>query len=184
MTEARLEPEPVRTPDIKLPELPQQETEEAVAAQPPTPPEEEKPAPRKREVEKKPADQKKPKAPRTTAPTPSASPRADRAAAPALGAASIPSVSQASWRSGLMAHLNRHKRFPPGAAGSGTASVLFTISRSGQVLSARLSRSSGDRVLDQEAIVLVRRASPVPAPPPDMGGGGSITLSVPVRFNR
>ncbi|WP_244613890.1 hypothetical protein [Nitrobacter winogradskyi] len=30
---------------------------------------------------------------------------------------------------------------------------------------------------------LPRRASPVPAPPSNVGGG-SITLSVPIRFNR
>jgi protein TonB len=83
-----------------------------------------------------------------------------------------------------MAHLNRYKRFPSGAAGVGTASVAFTISRSGQVLSARLVRSSGGGALDEEAVSLPRRASPVPAPPPDVGGGSSITLAVPIRFHR
>ena len=82
-----------------------------------------------------------------------------------------------------MAHLNRHKRFPSGAAGTGVATVAFTIDRSGRVLSARLVRSAGDAALDAEAASLPRRASPVPAPPPDVGGG-SITLAVPIRFNR
>lgn len=182
MTEAEPDPTPAPEPDIKLPELPQQEKEEAVVARPPLP-EEQKPTP-KPEPAKKPIDRKKPKAPRTTAPTPSAVPPSERATAPALGAASTSSMSQASWRSELMAHLNRHKRFPPGAAGSGTVSVVFTIGRSGQVLSARLSRSSGDSILDREAVALVQRASPVPAPPAEMVDGGSVALSVPVRFNR
>ena len=92
-------------------------------------------------------------------------------------------MSPSSWRGALMAHLNRHKRFPSGAAGAGVATVAFTIDRSGRVLSARLVRSAGDSALDAEAASLSRRASPVPAPPPDVGGG-SITLAVPIRFSR
>jgi protein TonB len=75
----------------------------------------------------------------------------------------------------LMAHLNRYKRFPPGAAGAG----VFTIDRSGRVLSARLVRSAGDSALDTEAASLPRRASHLPAPPPNIGGP-SITLAVPI----
>jgi TonB family protein len=63
----------------------------------------------------------------------------------------------------LLAHLNRYKRYPSGAASTGTASVAFTIARSGQVLSARLIGSSGNPALDAEAVSLPRRASPVPA---------------------
>ena len=81
-----------------------------------------------------------------------------------------------------MAHLNRFKRFPLGAA-PGTAGVRFTIGRTGQVLAASLSDSGGDALLDQEAVAMVRRSSPVPAPPEDMGGN-TITLSVPIRFMR
>jgi protein TonB len=92
-------------------------------------------------------------------------------------------MSPASWKGALMAHLNRYKRFPPGAAGAGVATVAFTIDRSGAVRAARLVRSSGDRVLDAEAVSLPRRASPVPAPPPNVGGN-SISLAVPIRFNR
>lgn len=81
-----------------------------------------------------------------------------------------------------MAHLNRFKRFPSGASG-GTAQVAFSIDRAGRVLSSRLIGSSGDPALDAEAVAMMRRASPVPAPPSSVGGG-SITLAVPVRFNR
>jgi hypothetical protein len=48
----------------------------------------------------------------------------------------------------LLAHLNRYKRYPSGAASTGTASVAFTIARSGQVLSARLIGSSGNPALE------------------------------------
>jgi protein TonB len=137
--------------------------------------------PPKMEPPKPKPKKKKKKAPRTTAPPSSHAQPSDRAAAPAEGMAS--SMSPASWKGALMAHLNRYKRFPSGAAGAGVATVAFTIDRSGRVLSARLVRSSGDGSLDTEAASLPRRASPVPAPPSNIGGG-SITLAVPIRFNR
>jgi protein TonB len=171
--EEKVEPEPDIKPvetEIKPPETPRIEKAEVVL-----PPKlEPKPKP-------KPKKKKQKAAPRTTAPPSSQAQRADRAAAPAEGMAS--SMSPASWKGALMAHLNRYKRFPPGAAGAGVATVAFTIDRSGRVLSARLVRSAGDSALDTEAASLPRRASPVPAPPPNIGGG-SITLAVPIRFSR
>jgi protein TonB len=75
-----------------------------------------------------------------------------------------------------MAQLNHDERCQPGT-GAGTASVTFTISRMGEVLSARLANSSGDRALDAEAVSQPRRASPLPAPPPGIGAGGSVTIA-------
>jgi protein TonB len=173
--EVKPEPEPPPEPpvetEIKPPEVPKVEKAEVVL-----PPKVEPPKPKP-----KPKKKKQKKAPRTTAPPSSQAQRADRAAAPAEGMAS--SMSPASWRGALMAHLNRHKRFPSGAAGTGVATIAFTIDRSGRVISARLVRSSGDAALDAEAASLPRRASPVPAPPPNVGGN-SISLAVPIRFNR
>lgn len=164
-------PEPPKENQIKPPATPKVEKAEVVL-----PPKAEPPKKRP-----KPKKKKQKAAPRTTAPPSSQAQRADRAAAPAEGISS--SMSPASWRGALMAHLNRHKRFPAGAAGTGVATVAFTIDRSGRVISARLVRSSGDAALDAEAASLPRRASPVPAPPPNVGGG-SITLAVPIRFTR
>ena len=61
--------------------------------------------------------------------------------------------------------------------------IAFSMNRAGQVTSARLLQSSGDRVLDDEAVALPRRASPLPPPPAELGGG-AINLNVPVRFSR
>ncbi|MBN9083062.1 MAG: hypothetical protein BGP04_02560 [Rhizobiales bacterium 62-17] len=105
------------------------------------------------------------------------------AAAPVAASAPVSGASMASWRGSLIAHLNRYKRFPAGANSAGSASVAFTIDRSGRVLSSSLVRSSGDAALDGEAVAMMRRASPVPQPP-DNVGGRTISLAVPIRFNR
>ncbi|WP_158816881.1 energy transducer TonB [Methylocapsa sp. S129] len=184
-----LPPVPVPEPQVKVPDLLRQEHADAILAPPPspTPPatpqvQTKPPPPKKHEVErKKPVRPDTQKVRQTTAPPTSEAQRSNTAAAPSAGASSAPSISPASWKGELMAHLNRYKRYPPGA-GVGTASVAFTINRSGEVLSARLIGSSGDSALDEEAVALVRRANPVPSPPPDFGGG-SIALTVPIRFN-
>lgn len=188
------EPTPVEQPEIKLPELPQIPKLDAVLLPPPPElkPVEKKPEPKPRIVEKKEKPKPKPKvverkpveqrAKEAVAPKPSE----QRAAAPssaAQGTASQPTVSTASWRGSLIAHLNRYKRFPGGAS-PGTVQVAFAIDRSGNVLSSRVVGSSGDSALDAEAAAMIRRASPVPAPPAGVGGGGAIALSVPVRFSR
>jgi protein TonB len=91
-------------------------------------------------------------------------------------------VSVASWRGTLVAHLNRFKRFPPGGS-TGVATFAFTIDRAGCVVGASLVGSSGTAALDAEAVSMVRLSLPVSAPPAGVGGG-SISLTVPVRFNR
>ncbi len=176
------EAEPETKADI--PEVPDNAKAEVVLAKPP-PPEAEKPIDdkRKQEKPKKRSKSTQPRnaqnAPATSAPQPADLQRAAVNAAATAGMSS--SASPATWRSMIMAHLNRHKRAAHGGA-RGTAMVVFTIDRSGRVLSARLVGSSGDPSLDQEAVAIARRASPVPAPPANIGGGVSIPLSVPVRF--
>ena len=182
--EAKVKPE-IKT-EIEMPPLPEKQNAAAVLAQsmPPEARQQEKPKEQKREPDKpknatkKPQDRAAKNAQATAAPQAANVQRAVTNAAPIAGTSS--SVSPATWRSMIMALLNRHKRLPPGG-GHGTATVAFTIDRSGNVLSARLARSSGDASLDQEAVGLARRISPVPAPPADVGGG-SILLAVPVRF--
>ncbi|MCX8995972.1 energy transducer TonB [Rhizobiaceae bacterium BDR2-2] len=93
------------------------------------------------------------------------------------------SASPARWKSRLMAHIERRKKYPGGARSRGERGVVhirFRIDDSGNVLSASLVRSSGFSELDNEVLSLVRRASPVPAPPP----GASKTITVPIRFDK
>lgn len=149
----------------------------------------EKPKPEKKPKEKPKPHKKKPQPRNQQASANSASAReaevqarqSDRMAA-AQTASGLSSMSPAGWQSRLMAHLERRKRYPPDArerGERGTAYVRFSIDGSGNVLSARLARSSGYSGLDQEVVSMVHRASPVPPPPP----GASRTITVPVRFN-
>lgn len=181
------EPEPVVAPEpeIKIPELPPLPDAAAMLAPPPPPKPQVKrePPPKPRVVERrKPVNRDKPRAEQTTAPA-AQDKAAPLAAAPMAGASAPASAAvQASWRGTLMAHLNRYKRFPSGAS-PGTVQVSFRIDRAGRVMAANLVRGSGDVALDEEAVAMIRRASPVPAPP-DGVGGTTIALAVPVRFSR
>lgn len=149
---------------------------------PPPKPVEEKPkkAPEKKKAEKPkaplpPASEAARKAKVETA-------QADRTAAKATSTGGGRNVSPAKWQSRLMSHLERRKRYPSEARSNreeGTVYVRFRIDDGGNVLSVSLSRSSGHSSLDQAVLDMVRRASPVPAPPP----GVSKTITAPVRFN-
>jgi periplasmic protein TonB len=97
-------------------------------------------------------------------------------------ASRAPKISPAKWQSRVMAWLNRHKRYPRGARSrreQGVVSVSFAINASGSVTSARITRSSGNSELDQAALDMLRRASPVPAPPPGVGRN----IALPVEFS-
>lgn len=178
-------PEPPVEPESEpLPVTPAPVVEAVLPPPPPPKPEE--------TVKKKVAEQAKPKPvrekpPAKPAPASKASVTAAAEAAPSnRNAASqtsagggAGSVTPAKWQSRLMAHLERRKRYPSGARGaSGTVLVRFSIDDDGRVLSVGLARSSGVTELDSAVLELVRRASPVPAPPP----GVSKTVLAPVRF--
>jgi len=108
--------------------------------------------------------------------------QAARTAAPQTSSGAPSPAQIADWQSRLMAHLERRKRYPAGARSRrerGIVHVRFTIGENGQVLSASLARSSGYADLDNEVLSLLRRASPVPAPPP----GFSRNIIAPVKFD-
>ena len=187
MQEAQPEPEQkVETPPevLPLPPLPPLPTPEVVTTVLPPPPEqpekevEDKPPP------PKPVRAKKKPAPRTT-PTASAPTRADAPASSQLGVSPEASRAQASWRDLLMAHLQRHKRYPAGAQSrgeQGTVVLSFSMDRNGHVLSRSVARSSGVPELDQEVLAMIQRAQPLPAFPPAMPQA-RMSLTVPIRFN-
>ncbi|MGX9119941.1 TonB family protein [Mesorhizobium sp. BHbsci] len=137
----------------------------------------------KKSVEKAKNRPKKEKAapPRTTASL--AAKPAARAAAPksAKATASRSGVSSSKWNSQLHAWIRRHTRYPRAAKArraEGTPKVTFTVDASGRVLSARLTRSSGDPDLDHAALSALQGAK-VPAPPPEKAG---TSVAAPFTF--
>ncbi len=107
---------------------------------------------------------------------------APRSTAPVQGTSDSDRRVVATWQRQLVAHLDRHKRYPRGTPSrNATIVVEFTIDRNGHLLDARVSKSSGDPAFDGAAIDMMHRSDPVP-PPPAMIADASLTFSVPVVF--
>jgi protein TonB len=74
-----------------------------------------------------------------------------------------------AWRRQVIMRLMASRRFPPEAIGQhGTAMVAFVLDRSGKLISNKLKQGSGAQALDAEAVAIVERAQPFPAPPPEL----------------
>jgi len=84
----------------------------------------------------------------------------------------------------VFGHLQRFKRYPAAAHGAaGTVVVHFVLNRAGEVMESAVTKSSGNEVLDREAIEILRRASPFPAFPAAKPGAQD-TYIAPVNFAR
>jgi protein TonB len=187
------EPEPVTEPP----------PEEVVEAEPPPPAEQaEVVLPSRPKPKPKPVAKPKVERAEKVEPTPAAKPKPKPVAKPKPASASSAASAASSARktdvggSGakadpnelaryigrLRSALERRKRYPSAAGGvSGTASLSFTINRSGQVTSFRITRSSGNAALDAATRAMVQGAS-LPAIP--AGLPATITVGVPVNFTR
>ena len=88
----------------------------------------------------------------------------------------------AKWQKTLLTHLGRYKRYPAqGKGAEGVVSLAFTIDRKGNVVSSRVEKSSGSSALDDEALAMIKRAAPLPAPPPEVTDA-DLTFVLPIRF--
>lgn len=166
-----VEPSPAPEPEVALP-MPRPEVKEE---------------PKQEEAKEAIPEQQNPEqasaAPLTTAP-----PRVEAepvpSAAPSPGTAPSSARVQASWQKKLIDHLNRHKRYPDEARSrraQGAVIVAFSLDRSGQVVDSHVTKSSGSSALDDEAVAVLRRASPLPAPP-DQIAGSTLDLVLPIQF--
>lgn len=181
---ALLEAQEVTTPDA-LPVLPtpteQQKPLEELAPQKAQPLEKEAEKPKKKEARKKKKKKKRSRKKRTRSGKRTASIEQGGGQRGRQRAVSG-RASKSSYKGRVLSHLGRHKRpsIAKRAGKRGTAHVRFSISASGRVTSARLSRSSGVSILDREVISMVHRASPFPAIPSGLGRG--MTFTVPINF--
>jgi periplasmic protein TonB len=175
-------PEPPKTEMLEqLPPTPIQE-KPVVAAPPKVEPKPE-PAPAKPQPVK---DVKKPIKKRLV--EASKASKADRIApeTPSVSSGATAAASAASYRALLVAHLQRFKRWPAGAEArgeNGKAFVAFTVTRSGGVSGARLTKSTGYASLDQEALAWIQRAQPMPSFPAEMREA-SMSFTAPLNWER
>lgn len=184
-------PSPLSAPPAVLPEAvlpppadrPRARPRDLRPAEAPPPPQ---PDPK---PDSKPAREKPPKAEaeaQAAAPQKARTRAASQAApreAPRTGGAAAGGGGQADadWRARVIAHLMRLKRYPPAASRRGDVGrvvIVLTIDPAGNVTGVRLKASSGSEILDQAALALARRASPLPAPPP----GALLSIIAPVDY--
>jgi len=160
--------------DAAPPEPPKvEEKQEEPVVQPPPPQQQANvtlPKAEKEVEEPKPVPE--PPAPETRAP-----PKSDR----------VGEFSQAgsnAYNALVFGHLQKFKRYPSAARGKvGTVVVRFVLNRAGEVTDSAVTKSSGNDVLDHEAIEILHRASPFPAFPAAKPGAQD-TYIAPVSFAR
>ena len=165
-------PEPVAEIE-PLPEMPV--VKEAIATlPPPADPAREKPD----LVEKQLPAQQQPQ------PTKLATPPTKIAKAPRQGAVSL-SSSPVTWKSLLLGHLEKYKRYPRQAHRRQQEAIVYvrvTINRKGMVIDTQLTKPSAHATLNRETLALIKRAQPLPPPPAEIGGE-TVEFVVPVAFS-
>jgi protein TonB len=180
------EPAPVVLPKplVETAEAPESPPASAVFEQPPLPPEREPvPAERKPEPQKRQIARSSPSA----AASPSRAAAADSTGSIGAGGAADTGGRAAisSYQAQVLAHLSRHRVYPPEARDRGTtgvARVQFALGRDGRVMSVSLAGGSGERVLDEAALDMVRRASPFPSFPSGLAQS-RMDFAAPIRFD-
>jgi protein TonB len=108
-------------------------------------------------------------------------PQAMRSVAPSPGTGESAQRVRATWQKDLMAHLDKHKRYPESSQKSAEIVVSFALDRKGHVLSTSIVKGSGDTALDEAALAMVRKSDPVPPPPPAVADEG-LNFTLPVIF--
>jgi periplasmic protein TonB len=118
----------------------------------------------------------------TATPSSEAIPEGPRSIAPAIGTGETARRVRATWQKELIAHLDKHKRYPSERSQKAAEIyVRFTLDRFGHVLSTAIEKSSGDTAFDEAALAMVRRSDPVPQPPPLVADEG-LSFTLPVIF--
>jgi periplasmic protein TonB len=118
----------------------------------------------------------------TATPSTEAIPEGPRSVAPVQGTGESVQRMRATWQKELIAHLDKHKRYPSERSEKSAEIVVsFALDRMGHVLSASILKGSGDAAFDEAALAMVRKSDPVPMPPPLVADEG-LNFTLPVIF--
>ena len=187
VTPKTLEPEPIENelpevepsplapePEVALPVLRPVEQPEVAKEPDPETPTLDDPAPAQEMV-----------VPQVTAPPPTvAVTPAPSTAAKKQGTTTTAARKESSWQKQIVTQLGKHRRYPAEARAKrhqGEALVRFTVDREGRVIASSIVSSSGSSLLDEEALGVLVRASPLPEPPEELVGT-TFDLEIPIRF--
>ena len=109
-------------------------------------------------------------------------PEGTRSVAPAQGTGESARRIRATWQKELIAHLDKHKRYPAERSlKSAEILISFALDRMGHVLSTSIVKGSGDAAFDQAALAMVKKSDPVPPPPAAVADEG-LSFTLPVIF--
>ena len=118
----------------------------------------------------------------TATPSSEAIQQGPRSVAPAQGTGESAQRMRATWQKELIAHLDKHKRYPASRSQKSAEIVVsFALDRMGHVLSTSIVKGSGDPAFDEAALAMVRKSDPVPQPPPIVADEG-LSFTLPVIF--
>jgi len=105
---------------------------------------------------------------------------------PEVSSGSVPSVAERRvmtegvYTDLIQKKIEALKQYPKRAQrrnDQGVVKIVFTIGNNGEIVSARIIKSSGSRILDRAAMDAVKKASPFASPP-----NGSIIIQLPIKF--
>ena len=92
--------------------------------------------------------------------------------------------ARSKYGNSLWGAISKHKKYPKIAAmrnWQGEAIVELELDGNGKLKSKKIIQSSGHEVLDKQALEMVEKALPFPAPPEALRGS-NFTITVPVPF--
>jgi periplasmic protein TonB len=128
-----------------------------------------------------PSEQKEVEKPKADTPPPAPE---TRAPPPTQHVGPFTQAGSNSYNALILGHLQRFKRYPRSAQGAvGTVTVRFVLDRAGQVIKTEVTKSSGNSVLDAEAVSILHRASPFPPFPAAKPGADDFWIA-PIKFDR
>jgi len=132
-----------------------------------------------------PATPQEPVAPPPVAAVPESVPEAVSLLAPAPLPRLVPSAEMLSdYTKSLSKALERYKEYPRVAelrGWEGSVTMRLRVASSGRLIEARVYKSSGFAVLDQQAIAMVSKAGALPVPPEGLDADG-VPVLVPINF--